>query len=55
MEWLSRTALDNIGEGAENYDACNINLIVFVAGFGFQFGSLDGLDNPLRQQNERLL
>ncbi|KAF8266543.1 cytochrome P450 [Lactarius quietus] len=38
MEWLSRTALDNIGE----------------AGFGFQFGSLDGLDNPLREQNEKL-
>jgi cytochrome P450 len=38
MEWLSRTALDNIGE----------------AGFGFQFGSLDGLDNPLREKNEKL-
>ncbi|KAN0129604.1 cytochrome P450 [Lactarius tabidus] len=39
MEWLSRTTLDNIGE----------------AGFGFQFGSLDGLENPVRQQNEKLL
>jgi cytochrome P450 len=38
MEWLSRTTLDNIGE----------------AGFGFQFGSLDGLDNPVRKQNEKL-
>jgi hypothetical protein len=55
MEWLSRTALDNIGEGARGYHACNITLIVLVAGFGFQFGSLDGLDNPLREQNEKLL
>ncbi|KAH8998317.1 cytochrome P450 [Lactarius hatsudake] len=36
--WLSRTTLDVIGE----------------AGFGFQFGSLDGLENPLRKQNENL-
>ncbi|KAH9032518.1 cytochrome P450 [Lactarius hengduanensis] len=36
--WLSRTTLDVIGE----------------AGFGFQFGSLDGLENPLRKQNESL-
>jgi hypothetical protein len=39
MEWLSRTTLDIIGE----------------VGFGFQFGSLDGLENPLREQNETLL
>ncbi|KAH9066231.1 cytochrome P450 [Lactarius vividus] len=37
-EWLSRTTLDIIGE----------------VGFGFQFGSLDGLENPLRKQNESL-
>ncbi|KAH8977854.1 cytochrome P450 [Lactarius akahatsu] len=36
--WLSRTTLDIIGE----------------LGFGFQFGSLDGLENPLRKQNESL-
>jgi len=39
MEWLSRATLDNIGE----------------AGFGFQFRSLDGVENPLREQNEKLL
>ncbi|KAI9446021.1 cytochrome P450 [Lactarius indigo] len=38
IEWLSRTTLDVIGE----------------VGFGFQFGSLDGLENPLREQNEGL-
>jgi hypothetical protein len=54
MEWLSRTTLDNIGEGMRVYHA-RIILIVLVAGFGFQFGSLDGLDNPVRKQNEKLL
>ncbi|KAH9066230.1 cytochrome P450 [Lactarius vividus] len=39
IKWLSRTTLDNIGE----------------VGFGFQFGSLDGLENPLRKHNEGLL
>ncbi|KAF8266544.1 cytochrome P450 [Lactarius quietus] len=39
MAWLSRATLDNIGE----------------AGFGFQFGSLDGLENSLREQNEKVL
>ncbi|KAF8266540.1 hypothetical protein EI94DRAFT_1802979 [Lactarius quietus] len=34
VEWLSRTTLGIIGE----------------AGFGFQFGSLDRLENPLREQ-----
>ena len=56
MEWLSRTTLDNIGEGTRGYRAFKtITLILLVAGFGFQFGSLDGLENPLREQNEKLL
>ncbi|KAH9066220.1 cytochrome P450 [Lactarius vividus] len=38
VEWMSRTALDIIGE----------------AGFGFQFGTLDGLESPLREENEKL-
>jgi cytochrome P450 len=38
MEWLSRTTLDIIGE----------------VGFGFQFGSLDGLESPVREQTKTL-
>ncbi|KAH9071037.1 cytochrome P450, partial [Lactarius deliciosus] len=38
IKWLSRTTLDIIGE----------------VGFGFRFGALDGLENPLREQNESL-
>jgi hypothetical protein len=33
----------------------DITLILFVVGFGFQFGSLDGLESPVREQNRTLL
>jgi hypothetical protein len=32
-----------------------LGLIIFLAGFGFQFGSLDDVKTPLREQYENIL
>jgi hypothetical protein len=57
--WLSRTTLDIIGEGQcgalVRLCVVVIILILILAGFGFQFGSLDNIKTPLRDQLENLL
>jgi hypothetical protein len=56
--WLSRTTLDIIGEGSYPTLVLVYGIIILThlqAGFGFQFGSLDDVKTPLRDQYENIL
>jgi alkylphenol/PAH-inducible cytochrome P450 monooxygenase len=54
-KWLSRTTMDAIGQGMLLSFQMRTNAYSYIAGFDFDFGALDNIENPLSKVYDNLL